>query len=345
MKAPVTLKDIAAKAGVSITTVSRILNGSENAIPIREETRQRVFSIAAELGYRPNLLARGLRGSRSSLVGVIARDISDPFHIQVLKGVHGATSRRDHRMFLGYVDYRPDAAVAYGSMFEQSHADGIIIIGDMEGDEPAVDILTSQHRFVVGVTDRTERRQYPGVYADSVLGTRLALDHLWELGHRHIVCISDPRNHDGIKRAEVYEQYMSERGVEAQRVYMIPQESEPTYAAGREIFATLNDRNPPTAIYAASDTFAIYLMQAAFQAEVSIPRQISIVGYDNIDMTPDTVPPLTTIDQSGARLGEIAANLLLDMIDGNRSGAETADVVFQPTLIVRQSTTAPPFSR
>lgn len=342
MKAPITLKDIAEKAGVSITTVSRILNSSENAIPIREETRQRVFSIAAELGYRPNLLARGLRGSRSSLVGVIARDISDPFHIQVLKGVHGATSRRDHRMFLGYVDYRPDAAVAYGSMFEQSHADGIIIIGDMEGDEPAVDILSSQHRFVVGVTDRTERRQYPGVYADSVLGTHLALDHLWTLGHRNIVCISDPRNHDGIQRAEVYEQYMSERGVEARRVYLIPQEPQPTYAAGREIFARLDDDNPPTAVYAASDTFAIYLMQAAFQAGVRIPQQISVVGYDNIDLTPETVPPLTTIEQNGLRMGEVAANLLLDMIDGNRPGSEVDDIIFQPTLIVRQSTGAPP---
>jgi DNA-binding LacI/PurR family transcriptional regulator len=344
MKAPITLKDIAEKAGVSITTVSRILNGSENAIPIREETRQRVFGIAAELGYRPNLLARGLRGSRSSLVGVIARDISDPFHIQVLKGVHSATSRRDHRMFLGYVDYRPDAAVAYGSMFEQSHADGIIIIGDMEGDEPAVDILTSQHRYVVGVTDRTERRQYPGVYADSVLGTHLALDHLWALGHRNIVCISDPRNHDGIKRAEVYEQYMSARGVEGRRVYMIPQEPQPSYAVGREIFATLSDASHPTAIYAASDTFAIYLMQAAFQAGVHIPQQISIVGYDNIDLTTDTVPPLTTIDQSGLSMGEIAANLLLDMIEGSRSSAEVEDIVFTPKLIVRQSTGTPPFS-
>jgi LacI family transcriptional regulator len=104
----------------------------------------------------------------------------------------------------------------------------------------------------------------------------------------------------------------------------------------------MTDAHRPTAIYAASDTFAIYLMQAAFQAGIRIPQEISIVGYDNIDFTPDTIPPLTTIEQPGARMGEIAANLLLDMIEQNRENAEVEDIVLTPTLIVRQSTGAPP---
>jgi DNA-binding LacI/PurR family transcriptional regulator len=339
----VRLKDIAEKAGVSVTTVSRILNGSDNAIPIREDTRQRILSIAAQLGYKPNLLARGLRGSASSLLGVIARDISDPFHIQILQGIHNAATRRDYRLFLGNVDYRPDVAVAYSSMFEQSHADGIIIIGDIEGDEAALDILTSQHRYVVGVTDRVERRQYPGVYSDSRLGTRLALDHLWILGHRNIICVSDPRNYDGRLRAEVYQQYMYDHGIEKKvRVYLIPQNPEASYQVGQEIFASFHSPQPPTAIYAASDTFAIYLMQAAFQASISIPQQISIVGFDNIDITPYLIPPLTTIDQSGGEMGRNAANLLLDMIEHNRERSEVEDVIMKPLLVVRQSTGAPP---
>ena len=343
MKAPITLKDIAEQAGVSITTVSRILNGSDNAIPIREETRQRVFSIAAELGYKPNLLARGLRGSHSSLLGVLARDISDPFHIQILQGIHNAAMHREYRMFLGNVDYHPDTALAYGSMFEQSHADGIIIIGDIEGDEIALNVLTSQHRFVVGVTDRVARRNYPGVYSDSDVGTRLALDHLWSLGHRNIVCVSDPRNHDGRLRAEVYQRYMQEHGIEKKaHAFMIPQNPQASYQVAREIFS-IGGAHQPTAIYAASDTFAIYVMQAAFQAGINIPHQISIVGFDNIDLTSDTIPPLTTIDQSGVKMGETATNLILDMIEQDRESSEVADIVLQPTLIVRQST-APPIS-
>lgn len=343
MPAAVTLKNIAQKSGVSITTVSRILNGRESGVPIREETRQRVISTAAELGYRPNLLARGLRGSNSSLLGVIMRDITDPFHIQILRGIDSATSARDYRLFLGHVDYKPDVAVAYGSMFEQSHADGIIVIGDMEGDEAALDILTHRHRYVVGVTDRTSRRRYPGVHADSVYGTRLALDHLWELGHRNIVCVSDPRNNDGQMRTEIYEHYMHEHGVMTKsRVYFIPQDPIASYQIGEEIFAGLGASDRPTAIFAASDTFAIYLMQAAYQAGISVPDQISIVGYDNIDITPYTIPPLTSVNQSGMQMGQNAANLMLDMIEQNRDSSEVDDVIMEPTLIVRQSTSVPP---
>src|SRR4029079_6615128 len=124
----VTLRDVAERSGVSITTVSRILNGRDTGGPVRDETRERILASAAELGYKPTLLARALRGSRSSLLGVIIRDISDPFHTQVLRGVNEVARARGYRLFLGHVDWSPDVAAVYGSMFEQSHADGILIL-------------------------------------------------------------------------------------------------------------------------------------------------------------------------------------------------------------------------
>jgi DNA-binding LacI/PurR family transcriptional regulator len=338
----VTLKDIAAKCGVSITTVSRILNGRDTGVPIREDTRQRVIAAAAELGYRPNLLARGLRGSSSLLLGVIARDISDPFHIQILQGIHDAATRRAYRIFLGHVGFQPDVAVALSSMFEQSRADGIIIIGDIEGDEAALDVLTRQHQYLVGVTDRVSRRMFPGVYSDSVIGTRLAMDHLWNLGHRSIICMADPRMHDGRMRADVYRDYMAEHGVEEKvGVYFTSQDPQASYQVAQEIFASFSGLDQPTAIYAASDTIAIYAMQAAFQAGISIPDQISIVGFDNIDMSAFTIPPLTTVNQSGITMGQSAADLLLDMIEHSKPISDVPDVVLSPTLVVRQSTRAP----
>jgi len=338
----VTLKDIAEKSGVSITTASRILNKRESGLPIREETRQRVLAIAAELGYKPNLLARGLRGSNSSLIGVIARDISDPFHTVVLRGINDAAAQRGYRLFLGHVDYRSDVAIAYASMFEQSHADGIIVIGDIEGDEAAIEVLMTRHPHVVGVTDRVSRRQFPGVYIDNVLGTRLALDHLWNLGHRNILCVSYPHIEDGGLRAEVYQQYMQEHGAgDKIRVFLTSQDLEPSYQAGQEIFASFIEPNRPTAIFAASDAIAIGLLQAAFQAGISIPAQVSIVGFDNLEITPFTIPPLTTVSQSGLEMGQLAANLLLDMIEQNRKNSEVEDIVMNPTLIIRQSTAAP----
>ena len=337
----VTLRDVANDSGVSVTTVSRILNGRVSGIPIRDETRTRVLQAAERLGYAPNLLARGLRGSRSSLLGVIARDISDPFHLQVLRGLNEAARGRDYRLFLGHVDYRAEVAIAYGSMFERSHADGIIVIGDIEGGDPALDILAQQHRYVVGVTDRTGRRQVPGVYGDSVSGTLLAMDHLWSLGHRAIVCVSDARTYDGRRRIEVYREFMEQHGAaDHVAVHITDPEPAPSYELGRRLFAD-GGADGATAIYATSDTTALGLMKAAFEAGVSIPAGVSMVGYDDIDLAAYTIPPLTTISQSGVEMGRLAGELLFDMIARGASREDVADIVLSPKLVARQSTTAP----
>jgi DNA-binding LacI/PurR family transcriptional regulator len=341
----ITLRHVAERSGVSITTVSRILNGRESGVPVRPETRERILAVADELGYKPNLLARALRGSRSSLLGVIVRDISDPFHTQVLRGVNEVARTRGYRLFLGHVDWSPDVAAVYGSMFEQSHADGILLMGDIAGGDATLDDLVDHHEHVVGVSDRVGPRRVPGVYVDNARGTAMALEHLWELGHRAIICVADERMADGPLRASVYEQFMRERGAgDRIRTYYTTQpDPEPGYRLGRELFAHLDRPGRPTAVFAASDTIAIGLLQAAFQARVVVPDQLSIVGFDDIDIASFTVPPLTTISQSGVEMGRTAANMLLDMIEGRDPGGDVADVVVPPTLVVRQSTApAPP---
>jgi DNA-binding LacI/PurR family transcriptional regulator len=336
---PVTLRDVAERAGVSITTVSRILNGRETGVPIRDDTRQRILDAAAELGYRPNMLARALRGSRSWLLGVIVRDISDPFHIQVLRGINEAARERDYRLFLGHLDWRPSEAAVFGSMFEQSHADGILLIGDMVGGDATLDALADRNPYVVGVTDRVSRRRVPGIYADNDLGTRLALDHLWGLGHRDIICVIDDRMADGPFRASVYERYLREHGAaDAIRVYRTSQpDSAPAFHLGQELFAGAGGSRP-TAIFAASDTIAIGLLQAAFQHGIEVPEQLSIVGFDDVDAATYMIPPLTTVSQRGTEMGALAANLILDMIERQRRVDEVDDVVVTPRLVVRQST-------
>jgi len=339
----ITLRDVAERSGVSITTVSRILNGRESGVPVRPETRERILTAAADLGYKPNLLARALRGSRSSLLGVIIRDISDPFHIQVLQGVNEVARTRGYRLFLGHVDWSPDVAAIYGSMFEQSHADGILLLGDIAGGDATLDDLAAHHEHVVGVSDRVGPRGVPGVYVDNARGTILALEHLWELGHRSIICVADERMADGPLRASVYEGFMRGHGAgDRARVYFTTQpDPEPGYRLGRELFAHLDRPGRPTAVFAASDTIAIGLLQAAFQARVVVPDQLSIVGFDDIDIASFTIPPLTTVSQSGVEMGRIAANLILDMIEGTAPDS-VDDVVVAPSLIVRQSTAPVP---
>jgi LacI family transcriptional regulator len=336
----VTLRDVAEKAGVSITTVSRILNGRETGVPVRDATRERIVAAAAELGYRPNLLARALRGSRSSLLGVIARDVTDPFHVQVLRGVNAAARARDYRLFLGHVDYRPDVAAIYGSMFEQSHADGIVIMGDIQGGDATLDDIADRQGYVVGVSDRIDRRRVPGVYVDNERGTILALEHLAGLGHESIICVSDERTADGPLRARVYERYMAEHGLaDRARVYFTTQpDPEPSYRLGRELFGHFDRPNRPTAVFAASDTIAIGLLQAAFQEKIAIPDQLSIVGFDDIDIARFTIPPLTTVSQFGVEMGRLATEMLLDMIDKGTPHPVVDDVIVEPKLVVRQST-------
>ena len=310
-------------------------------MPIRDETRDRVLAAAADLGYKPNLLARGLRGSRSSLIGVIARDVSDPFHIQVLQGINEVTRAREFRLFLGHVDYRPDVALTYGSMFERSHADGIIVLGDLiDGARTLADHVA----VLGGVSDRVGPGAFPGVYADSFEGTRLALEHLWDLGHRHIVCISDPATEDQRLRTNLYEAFMREHGLgHLAEAYPIGQpDPEPSYRLGLELFARDADRPLPTAVYATSDTIAIGLLRAAYQTGVAIPGQVSVIGFDNIAIAAYTVPPLTTVSQSGVEMGRRAAHLLLDIIEAGEAGDPVRDVVIEPTLIVRDSTAPPP---
>ena len=270
----VTLRDVASRSGVSVTTVSRILNGRETGVPIREATRERVVVAARDLGYKPNLLARALRGSRSSLLGVIIRDVSDPFHTQVLRGVNEVARvarlpavprprrlepgrRRGLRLDVRAVPRRRDPRSSATS--------------------PAATRRSTTSRAITPTSSASAtgrgRVRVPGVYVDNEQGTLLALEHLWSLGHRSIVCVVDERMADGPFRAEVYEAFMRDHGVgDRARTYRTTQpDPEPGYRLGRELFAHLDRPNRPTAVFAASDTIAIGLLQAAFQARVVVP--------------------------------------------------------------------------
>jgi DNA-binding LacI/PurR family transcriptional regulator len=334
----ITLKDISARVGVSIATVSRVLNGREVGGFISEETRQNIINTAAELGYRPNLLARGLRGSRSSLIGIIVRDVADPFMSETLKGINEEAIKRGYRLFLGNVD-QVNTAIDYGTMFEQSHADGIMILGDLKEDERAVEYLAIKHRYVVGVVDRVVRRQYPGVYTDNAVGTRLVLDHLWGLGHRRIDCVSEQGAYDRRLRVQTYLEWMREHGLDDYvRVLQTAQSPQAAFEVGLSIFAS---PDIPTAIFALTDRIAMGLLQAAFRSHISVPDHVSIVGYDNLEFAPFLIPPLTTINQSPSDMGYTAAKLLLDMIEQRLVSADVNDIVLQPQLVVRQSTTIP----
>ena len=261
-----------------------------------------MLAVAAELGYKPNLLARGLRGSRSSLIGVIARDVSDPFHIQVLQGVNEVTRARDYRLFLGHVDYRPDVALTYGSMFERSHADGIIVLGDLVGGHEARPTsrpsTASSSASRIGPAERspastpTARRARSSRSSTCGSSATAGSCACPIPGPRTSACASRcTRVHARARRAGPSARTGRATGPGAEL-------SARSRAARRR-----RARDPPTAIFATSDTIAIGLIQAAYQTGVVVPDRLSIVGFDNIDIAAFTIPPLTTVSQSGVEMG------------------------------------------
>jgi LacI family transcriptional regulator len=156
------------------------------------------------------------------------------------------------------------------------------------------------------------------------------------------MCVCDAHTYDGRLRIARYERYLRERGAAGEiQVHVTDQEPARSFALGQRLFA---GTVPATAVFAASDTTAIGLMQAAFQAGLAIPDRLSIVGYDDIDMAAYTVPPLTTVSQTGFAMGQAAAGLLVEMVEGALDRTEVDDVVLTPSLVVRGST-APPVTR
>ena len=328
-----TLKDVASEAGVSITTVSRILNDRESrrADPPGDPATASSAS-PRDLGYRPNLLARGLRGSRSSLLGVIARDMSDPFHIQILRGINEVARQRDYRVFLGHVDYQPEAAIAYGSMFENSHADGIIVMGDIEA--PArrprlarreAPLRRRRHRPHRPSPDPRRLRRQRRRHAS------WRMDHLWGLGHRAIVCVSDNRTYDGRLRIDRYEHYMHEHGAgDRIQVFVTDQEPAPALRAGAADVRRLRPRQP-------ADGDLRHVRHHRHRPDASgvpgrrgHPRRAVDRRLRRHRHAAFTIPPLTTISQDRRRDGPAPPHLLFTMIDENLNREEVSDVVLAP---------------
>ena len=246
----------------------------------------------------------------------------------------------DYRLFLGHVDYRPDVAAVYGSMFEQSHADGIIVMGDIQGGDAALDDLAERHLYVVGVSDRIERRRVPGVYVDNVAGTKLAMDHLWK---------SRPP-HDRVRHRPAHRgRPIAGRGVPGVHAGAGRGRSRPRllHDPARPV-TELPARTRALRPLRSTDTTHRALRSVRHDGDRShaggIPggnrdaRGLSIVGFDDIDIAAFTIPPLTTVSQSGVEMGSIAANMVFDMIEHETPGPDTKDVVVNPTLVVRQST-------
>jgi DNA-binding LacI/PurR family transcriptional regulator len=339
---PATMKDIAKAAGVAQSTVSRILNDTPLRVPISRETRERVLAAAAELRYRPNPHARGLRGAPTMLLGAIVRDVTDPFFAGAIDALSLEARNRGYRVVLGHARERADEALALAAILEARQCDAIVIVGDLRNQPRLLEDLESVHLHVpvVAVWHGAHHDGFLTVNVDNHQGIAVALRHLTGLGHRRIAFIGDPILGDIQERQAAYEDFLRAKRLAVSRGYI--QHVRNTFADGVAAFEALMALpEPPSAVAAATDVLAIGVLHAASEQSLAVPDELSVVGFDDIPFAAMTVPALTTVRMPVEQMIRAAVEMAIDKNLRNAGGTARGVRVFEPTLVVRRSTARP----
>lgn len=328
-----TIRDVAKRAGVGVATVSRVLNNSGYAKP---ETRERVLQAAAELGFVPSQLARGLVRRLSATVGLVIPDITNPFFPAITRGVEDAASEAGYTVFLCNTDNDPTLESLDVQKLRERRVDGIIFVGTSERRELVERLLADQ--IPVVVTDRQlEHADVDTVLVDNHAGALAACRHLIGLGHRRIAHAAGHRStRTGQDRCSGYQEALREAGVPFDE--SLVSWGDFTYESGYHAAQVLLGRTPrPTAIFAANDLIAFGAMRAAEDAGIRVPEELSVVGFDDIQMASVVRPGLTTVRQPAYEMGRTAMRMLLERINGRVEGAARRHL-FEAELIVRSTT-------
>ena len=336
----VTIREIADRSGFSTATVSRVLNELEG---VSDETRERVLAVAAELDYTPYAAARTLVTRRSSLIGAVVftgdqPEFQHPFFQVVLDGVKTRLDASGYDLLLLTGSFRsgPENA-AYIDRVRRHRVDGIVLMGASLQDA-GIARLAKLRIPTVAIDLEVTGERVGFVTSDNVEGARIAVRHLHDTGRRRIATIAGILDTSpGERRLAGYERELEALHLPLREEYVRVGDfyAESGYQAMRELLAL---PNPPDGVFAASDLMAIGAIRAADEARVRVPEDVAIVGFDDIHYATFVSPPLTTIRQDKAALGEQAAAVLVEMIDD--PAAEPPQLMLPVELIVRGSTGA-----
>lgn len=326
---PVTTHDVARKAGVSQATVSLVLSGNPRA-RVAQATRERVLEAAEELGYRPNILARGLVRGKSYAIGVVVPDLTNPFYLDVVTGAQRVAAEAGYAVLPG--DTRESTPIRHLEALRARQVDGVIIDGVGAAALPH-DALSELK--VVVVDEPSER--WPGVASDALSAGRLAAEHLVGLGHRRVAFIGPATDVHGFRmRERGFFQALRQGGIPLPHEWL--RRTPPTVSGGLAAMKALLAGNRPTAVFCANDLIAMGALKAALKAGVDVPRELSIIGCDDVEMASVVTPELTTIAIPARELGARAARLLIRQLDGQEVSVKPSKPL--PVRLVRRATTA-----
>jgi LacI family repressor for deo operon, udp, cdd, tsx, nupC, and nupG len=330
--APATIKDVARELGMSVATVSRALSQPHL---LRSDTRARVLAVVDKLGYRPNLLARGLRRGETHSILLISPKLS-LFFLEIFAGAEEAARANGFAVLLGNSDGDSEREEAYFDQVSSGRADGIILLTGIAPSAYAIGKRPLPP--LVSVLERLQGHDAPVVRIDHRLGAEEATRHLIELGHRRIAHIAGSKQASSTaRRIAGYRDALN--GANITDLDGLLQPGDFSMDSGYSAMERLLELdNPPTAIFAGNDEMAFGAMSAARKHGLSVPEDLSIVGFDDQKTAAFYNPPLTTVNIPRQELGRRAAQELMDRFGGREAAHE---IVLPTKLIVRESTAAP----
>lgn len=337
-----TMTDIGRVAGVTASTVSRVLN-ENGPLAISAATRERVLAAARELGYRPNPHARRLRGLPTMLLGAVVRDFSDPFFAAAIEALANEARAYGYGVILGHARADPNGpgeSLSLPVVLDPRQTDAIILLGDVQDQTALSDDLRASGVPVVALWQGAAAARFPTADVDDGSGIKIAVEHLCSLGHRRIAFVSARLPGGNLRREMTYVQTVSLRlgGVRDGYVQRV---SNTLAGGGRAAASLLSLEEPPTAVVCSTDLVAVGVLHAAAEIGRSVPRDLSVVGFDDLVFAAYTVPALTTLRMPVAEMVSHAVAKAVELARDPLASREPRVTMFEPSLVVRQSTGRP----
>lgn len=331
------IKEVARLAGVSIATVSRVIN---NRGSVKKETAEKVWEAVRLLNYQPNLLAQSLRSQQSKLLGLIVPDIESPVFARLAKYLEEMASKKGYSLIFCNTNDDPEKEKNYLAILIRRRVEGIIF--SRVSDESLLFKTPQLSKIPYVVLDRTlEKEEAPTIKLDNYTAGVLAASHFLNLGHKKFACLAGPLKIK-ICRERFYGFFdtLEEKGINLRENFI--EEGNFKIEEGKEAMNKILSLSPfeqPTAVFSMNDLMAIGAMQAIKERGLSIPGDISVIGLDNIPLCDVVSPPLTTIAQPFDEMAKEGINLLLKLVEGKKIRKTT--ILIKPKLVIRNST-APP---
>ena len=340
----VSIKDVARLADVSTATVSRCIN---TPALVKEQTRIKVEEAIRETGYSPNTLAQSFRRGKTHIIMVVLPSVGDPFLTDVMHGIRQVAARNEYSLLIDETQFNTMTEDEIGAMVVSRLADGIILLGCLSPFGTRV-LSDKSHRalpIVIGLeTVSPDLADFPGVHVDNAAAAREATEHLLALGHQRIAFISGQEGSLLTRdREQGYRDAMGRAGLEIRDGWVTG--GGLTTMGAREATRRLLDHpDRPTAIFCANDEMAIGCIHEIKARGLSVPGDVSVVGFDDTRYAQILDPPLTTVRQPAEEIGERVMRRLLEEIENGRTKGNARPEIVAHELIIRESTAAPPAS-